>query len=76
MPRFDGDRLVELALHPIGLGFGAPRQVRGRPMLADAPLAQKILNDLSTLSAPFGTRLTVRDGVGYVDLNAAAASRP
>ncbi len=76
IPRFDGDRLVELALHPIGLGFGAPRQVRGRPMLADAPLAQKILNDLSTLSVPFGTRLTVRDGVGYVDLTAAPASRP
>jgi poly-gamma-glutamate synthesis protein (capsule biosynthesis protein) len=73
MPRFDGDRLVELALHPIGLGFGAPRQVRGRPMLADPALAQKILNDVSTLSAPFGTKLTVRDGVGYVDLSAAAA---
>lgn len=68
VPRFDGHRLVELALHPIGLGFGAPRQVRGRPMLADPPLAQKIFDDLTRLSAPFGTRLTVRDGVGYVAL--------
>ncbi len=76
MPRFDGERLVELALHPIGLGFGQPRQVRGRPMLAEPALAQKILNDVSTLSAPFGTKLTVRDGVGYVDVTAAAASRP
>lgn len=76
MPRFDGDRLVELALHPIGLGFGQPRQVRGRPMLADAALAQKILNDLSTLSAPYGTKITVRDGVGYVTLDAGAGTRP
>ena len=77
VPRFDGDRLVELALHPIGLGFGAPRQVRGRPMLADAPLAAKILGDLTRLSAPYGTRLTVRDGIGYVDLGTAGtAPRP
>ncbi|MEP7116722.1 MAG: CapA family protein [Acidobacteriota bacterium] len=76
MPRFDGHTLVELALHPISLGFGAPRQVRGRPMLADAPLAAKILADVAALSAPFGTRLTVRDGVGYVDLGAASAPRP
>ncbi len=76
MPRFDGGRLVELALHPIGLGFGAPRQERGRPMLADAPLAAKILDDVARLSTPFGTRLTVRDGVGYVDVGAVAASRP
>ena len=71
VPRFEGDRLTEVALHPIGLGFGQPRQVRGRPRLADPALAQKIVNDLSTLSAPFGTRISVRDGVGYVQLGAA-----
>lgn len=73
LPRFDGDRLAELALHPISLGFGQPRQVRGRPMLAEPALAQKILDDVVRLSAPFGTRVTVRDGVGYVDLSAAGA---
>lgn len=71
VPRFDGERLVEVALHPIDLGFGKPRQVRGRPLLADAPLAAKILNDVQTLSAPFGTKVSVRDGVGYVELSAA-----
>lgn len=73
MPRFDGERLVELALHPISLGFGAARHVRGRPMLADAALAQKILDDLTQLSAPFGTRITTRDGVGYVELRGPAS---
>lgn len=75
MPRFDGGRLAELALHPISLGFGAPRQVRGRPLLADAALAQKILNDLATLSTPFGTAIDVRDGIGYVRLTAGSANR-
>ena len=34
MPRFRDGRLAELALHPISLGFGGARHVRGRPMLA------------------------------------------
>ncbi len=75
MPRYRGGRLVELALHPISLGFGAARQVRGRPMLASPELGGKILGDLAKLSAPFGTRISVREGVGYVELPAAATQR-
>jgi len=58
--------LTEVALHPITLGFGEPAWVRGRPMLARGELALKILNDLMERSAPYGTEITVRDGVGYV----------
>jgi poly-gamma-glutamate synthesis protein (capsule biosynthesis protein) len=75
MPRYRDGRLVELALHPISLGFGAARQVRGRPMLASPDLGTKILGDLTKLSAPFGTRISVRDGVGYVELPAASSQR-
>ena len=54
---------------------GSRRRAPGaRP--ADAGVAgagTKILNDLTTLSAPFGTRISVRDGVGYVELQAAAS---
>jgi poly-gamma-glutamate capsule biosynthesis protein CapA/YwtB (metallophosphatase superfamily) len=69
MPRWQGRRLVELALHPISLGFGKPRTERGRPMLADAALGKKILDDLAQRSAPLGTRMTVRAGIGYVELS-------
>jgi poly-gamma-glutamate synthesis protein (capsule biosynthesis protein) len=68
MPRFKGKELVELALHPISLGFGQPPSRRGRPMLANASLGKKIIEDLVTLSKPFGTRIEYRDGVGYVTL--------
>ena len=68
MPTWQGGRLTQLALHPIWLGFGRPRTERGRPMLADAETGKKILNDLVQRSAPFNTRITVRDGVGYVDI--------
>lgn len=70
MPRWQAKRLVELALHPISLGFGKPRTERGRPMLADVTTGKKILDDLAQRSTPFGTRITVRDGVGYVELSA------
>jgi poly-gamma-glutamate synthesis protein (capsule biosynthesis protein) len=67
VPRFEGRALAELALHPITLGFGKSRTVRGRPLLAEGDLGRKILDDVQRLSKPFGTTLVVRDGVGYVD---------
>lgn len=71
VPRWDGERLTELALHPITLGHGQARSVRGRPLMAEGALAAKILGDVERLSAPFGTRVTVRNGIGYVDLTPA-----
>ncbi|MGH9349531.1 MAG: CapA family protein [Vicinamibacterales bacterium] len=69
MVRWEGRRITELALHPISLGFGRPRTERGRPVLADAALGKKILDDVAQRSAPFGTRLSVRNGIGYVELS-------
>ena len=66
IPTFRGKQLIELAFHPITLGHGKPRSVRGRPLYAEGALGQKILNDLVKLSGEMGTTITVRDGVGYV----------
>jgi poly-gamma-glutamate capsule biosynthesis protein CapA/YwtB (metallophosphatase superfamily) len=68
VPRFSGKRLVDLALHPISLGFKQPLTQRGRPLLADAELGRKIINDVIKLSQPFGTKIQYRNGVGYVEL--------
>ena len=59
-------RLAEVRLHPISLGHGLPRAVRGRPMLADGDLGARILNEIADLSAPLGTRLTIEGGVGVI----------
>lgn len=75
VPRFEGRTLRELALHPITLGFGQPRTVRGRPRLAEGELATKILGDLEHLSKPMGTRITAREGVGYVEVGEMATRR-
>ncbi|MDG2376422.1 MAG: CapA family protein [Woeseiaceae bacterium] len=69
VPTFENRQLTELALYPIDLGFGKTRQVRGRPILADDDLGQKIMADLARLSEPFGTEFKYRRGVGYVKLD-------
>ncbi|MEZ5758809.1 MAG: CapA family protein [Emcibacteraceae bacterium] len=66
MPTFDGQKMKELALYPITLGYGLPEQVRGRPLLAKGELAQKILNDLVERSKPYGTEITIRGDIGFV----------
>jgi poly-gamma-glutamate synthesis protein (capsule biosynthesis protein) len=70
VPKFRGEQLTELTLHPITLGFGQARSVRGRPLFAEGELGQKILGDVVKLSGEMGTKITVRDGVGYVDVGA------
>ena len=74
-PRYRGEQLVELALHPITLGHGQSRSVRGRPLFADGPLGQKILGDVVRLSAAMGTKVTIRNGIGYVELGSPPPSQ-
>jgi poly-gamma-glutamate capsule biosynthesis protein CapA/YwtB (metallophosphatase superfamily) len=74
-PKFRGKQLTELALHPISLGFGQARSVRGRPQFAEGDAGQKILGDLTKLSSAMGTKIVIRDGIGYVDLPRPAGSQ-
>jgi poly-gamma-glutamate synthesis protein (capsule biosynthesis protein) len=75
LPRYRGEQLVELALHPITLGYGKSRAVRGRPLFADGALGEKILGDVVRLSAAMGTKVTIRNGIGYVDLVSSTPSQ-
>lgn len=69
VPEFQSGKLVAMKFHPIGLGFGLPRPDRGRPTLADAQLGRKIIEGLAALSAPFGTKIEYRDGIGQLDIS-------
>jgi poly-gamma-glutamate capsule biosynthesis protein CapA/YwtB (metallophosphatase superfamily) len=71
VPVWSGKTLRELKLHPITLGFGKPRTVRGRPMLAGPELGKKIIEDVARLSQPFGTRVDFVDGIGIVRIDGA-----
>ncbi|MFQ5926619.1 MAG: CapA family protein [Terriglobia bacterium] len=65
---FTAGRLDAVRLYPILLGYGKPRPQRGRPILAGAKDAERILERLANLSKSFGTRIEVRDAVGWVRL--------
>ena len=68
-------QLVDLTLHPITLGFGQPRTVRGRSMFAEPELGRKIIDDVIRLSEPFGTAIIYEHGIGRVHL-AASSDEP
>lgn len=64
--KWDGSRFVELQLHPITLGYKTSRAERGRPKLASAVDAARILEAMAARSKPFGATVTVKGGVGIV----------
>jgi hypothetical protein len=66
--RFSGGVLSELRLVPIDLQRDLPRAERGQPVRGDARLSATVVDRLARLSAPFGTRIALQDGVGVVRL--------
>ena len=65
---FKNGMLNQIKLYPISLGFGKPIHKRGRPMLANKVLGQKIINRIKRLSSPFGVEILYEDGVGLVKI--------
>lgn len=63
---FSGDDLAGLRLYPIDLGHQRPRTGRGRPMLAEGAVADRVLARVERLSAKYGTRIERQEGVGVV----------
>jgi len=68
MCQFCGDSLAGLQLYPIDLGHQRPRTGRGRPILADHVVADRVLARVARLSAKYGTRIERQDGFGVVQV--------
>jgi poly-gamma-glutamate capsule biosynthesis protein CapA/YwtB (metallophosphatase superfamily) len=65
--RFDGDRLVEMRLHPVELRYDSPRMAhRGIPRIAPPETARQILTRLQELSQPYGTTIRIENNVGVI----------
>jgi poly-gamma-glutamate capsule biosynthesis protein CapA/YwtB (metallophosphatase superfamily) len=56
---FTGGRLTGLEVHPVTLGLGETRHLRGRPRFAVADEAQRVLDRFARLSKPFGTQFDI-----------------
>ena len=53
-------------LYPIDQGHGRPRGQRGRPVLADSAVAERVLNRLQRLSRRYRTEVKLQDGIGVI----------
>jgi poly-gamma-glutamate synthesis protein (capsule biosynthesis protein) len=62
------DEINELKIYPVQLGRNNPRSQRGRPMIAKNNEANKILEEVKTLSAAYGTDIKIKNGIGIVNL--------
>lgn len=63
----NGAELIGIELYPL-VRIGQPRSKVGIPIMADSSKGGKIIDYLQKISAPFGTRITFRDGRGIVQL--------
>jgi poly-gamma-glutamate synthesis protein (capsule biosynthesis protein) len=68
LSKFEERELSELKLYPVTLGPEMHRIHCGYPRLAKGELARRIIEIISDLSSPFGTRVDYKDGIGIVDM--------
>jgi poly-gamma-glutamate capsule biosynthesis protein CapA/YwtB (metallophosphatase superfamily) len=66
--KFAQSKLKEIDIHPIDQGFGRPRPQRGRPLLAEGEVAQRVIERVTRLSRRYGTIISNRAGVGVIEL--------
>jgi poly-gamma-glutamate capsule biosynthesis protein CapA/YwtB (metallophosphatase superfamily) len=65
---FTSGKLKEIRIHPIDQGFGRPRPQRGRPVLAEGDVAERVIERVARLSRPYGTKVTARNGMGTIEI--------
>ena len=58
-------KITQIQLYPIDMRMGAPRSKTGIPHLAEN---DDVLKHLAEISEPFGTKMTIKDNVAYIDL--------
>lgn len=63
---FRAGELSKIVLHPIDMGHGKPRSMRGRPLIAGARVGRQALDRIRRLSKPFGVDVETENGVGIV----------
>ena len=56
---FEDGKLTYAEMKPVELGFEKPRSFKGIPYPADEKATRRIFDELSTLSAPYGTSLSL-----------------
>lgn len=67
--KYRDGRLTEVRIYPVDLGIDQETTPWSRSSIPQTPspeVARKILTDLQTYSAPFGTKISIENGVGVI----------
>jgi poly-gamma-glutamate capsule biosynthesis protein CapA/YwtB (metallophosphatase superfamily) len=66
--RYEAGMLVEVRLYPADLGIerSRPLSKTGTPLAPSPAQARRILEEVQTLSKPFGTTISIENGVGII----------
>jgi poly-gamma-glutamate capsule biosynthesis protein CapA/YwtB (metallophosphatase superfamily) len=65
---FSSNKLKQIRVHPIDQGFGRPRPQRGRPVLAEAEVVNRVIERVTRLSERYGTKIVNKGDVGLIQL--------
>ena len=65
---FDHGTLKSIQLQPVDLGVDLPMAQRGAPRIPSPQRGAEILQRLALLSEPFGTKLRIGNGLGFIDI--------
>jgi hypothetical protein len=69
--RYENGRLTEVRIYPVDLGqTPRPGSELGTPRRPSPEVARKILGEVVAYSKPFGTRISIEDGVGVIRIPA------
>lgn len=63
---FTPDGVKQIRIYPIELGFGKPRTMRGRPLLAEPEVGERIIGRIAGISKKYGTVVNYKDGIGII----------
>jgi poly-gamma-glutamate synthesis protein (capsule biosynthesis protein) len=66
--RFQEKLLREIQIYPIDQGFSRPRPQRGRPLLADGDVADRVIDRVARLSRRYHTQVVKKNGIGVIAL--------
>jgi poly-gamma-glutamate capsule biosynthesis protein CapA/YwtB (metallophosphatase superfamily) len=62
--RYKGGKVSEIRLFPFAIAVGGP--MGGMPVTPSAEEAHRILDNLKTMSAAFGTQVRIENGIGFI----------
>lgn len=66
--RFENRQLKRIVLNPVDCGYRRPRAQRGRPLMANRQIGDRVIDRIEALSRPFETNIIRSDDYAVIEL--------